>query len=110
MIKGTDIKLLNRRQIGTDGFDNPVYEWHEETVHNVLIGQPDPADQPANINLYGREIAFNLGIPKGDTHDWRDKIVEFFGEKFMTIGIPQQGIEANIPGPWHKIVRVVRYE
>jgi hypothetical protein len=36
--------------------------------------------------------------------------VEFFGEKFRTIGAPTQGIEDMIPLSWNKKVKVVRYE
>lgn len=78
MIKGTDIVLY------TD--DIP------ETIHNVLIGEPSSG-------------GFTLAIPKGDEHDWTDRITEFFGRKYRTVGLPEQGIEANIPGAWHKKVR-----
>jgi len=66
-----------------------------ETVHDILIGEP--ADG-------GRE--FTLGIPKGDTHDWLDRRVSFFGRDFCTRGFPDEGIEANIPLRWHKRVHV----
>lgn len=78
MIKGTDIVLYT---------DNTP-----ETVHNVLIGEPSSG-------------GFTLAIPKGDEHEWTDRIAEFFGRKYRTVGLPEQGIEANIPGAWHKKVR-----
>lgn len=82
MIRGTDITLF-----APDGT--------AETVTNVLIGEP--ADS-------GRE--YTLGIPKGDTHDWLDRRTAFFGRQWRTIGIPDEGIEANIPLCWHKKVHV----
>ena len=51
-----------------------------------------------------------LGLPKGDSHVWEDTEVEFFGKKFKTFGSTIEGIEANIPTPWHKKVRVAKYE
>lgn len=66
-----------------------------ETVSNVLIGEPSED---------GR--SYTLGIPKGDNHIWTDRKVSFFGRSFRTIGLPEQGIEENIPLSWHKKVHV----
>lgn len=65
-----------------------------ETIENVLIGEPS-AD--------GRSVT--LGIPKGDAHVWSDKTVRFFGRNYRTKGLPEQGIEENIPLCWHKKIR-----
>lgn len=89
LIKGVDILLHN------DG--------GTETVKNVLVGEYAPAQHPL---LGGQIQSYTLGIPKGDTHVWTDRIVVFFGERFRTIGYPEQGIEANIPLNWHKKVKV----
>ena len=62
------------------------------------------------MNISGKRIAYTLAVPKGDTHDWTDTEVEFFGMKFKTVGIPTQGIEENIPLLWNKKVQVERYE
>lgn len=111
-IHGTTIKLLTKTQVGVDGFDNPIYEYNDtcEYVENVLIGQPTPQERIDELNLTGRMIVFILGIPKGDTHDWENQIVEFWGERYKTFGIPEQGIEENIPLSWHKKVKCERYE
>ena len=65
-----------------------------ETIENVLIGEPSQD---------GRSCT--LGIPKGDAHIWNDKIVRFFGRNYRTKGIPEQGIEENIPLCWHKKIK-----
>lgn len=67
----------------------------EETVPNVLIGEP---------SAEGKELM--LAIPKGDTHDWADTYVCFRGREWRTIGLPQEGMEENIPLCWNKKVRV----
>jgi hypothetical protein len=79
-------------------------------VDNVLIGEPTSEDVIDALNLTGKHLAYTLAIPKGDTHTWTDRKVEFFGEVFHTIGEPTQGIEALIPLSWNKKVKVERYE
>lgn len=110
MIQGMPITLWNKTQTGVDGFGNPVYTWESKTVDNVLVGQPTAEERTNELNLTGRMIAYTLGIPKGNEDDWENQIVEFFGHRFRTFGIPEQGIEANIPLSWHKKVKCERYE
>lgn len=107
---GAPVILHIRTRTGTDGFNRPVYSETTETVANVLIGQPTTEDISSSIELYGKHTEYMLGIPKGDTHDWEDTTVEFFGREWRTFGTTIEGIEANIPTPWHKKVRVCRYE
>ena len=110
MIQGIPITLWNKTENGVDGFGNPVYTWESKTVDNVLVGQPTAEERTNELNLTGRMIAYTLGIPKGNEDDWENQIVEFFGHRFRTFGIPEQGIEANIPLSWHKKVKCERYE
>lgn len=110
MIQGMPITLWNKTQTGVDGFGNPVYTWESKTVDNVLVGQPTAEERTNELNLTGRMIAYTLGIPKGNEDEWENQIVEFFGHRFRTFGIPEQGIEANIPLSWHKKVKCERYE
>lgn len=111
MIQGMTVTLHHRIETGKDALNNPIYQWYEpETVNDVLVGEPTPEERTDELNLSGRRIAFSLGIPKGDTHEWKDQIVEFFGHKFLIFGEPKEGIEANIPLRWHKIYKCERYE
>jgi hypothetical protein len=75
-----------------------------ETVSNVLVGEPSVSSptEPGS----GQALSYTLAIPKGDSHTWTDRIVEFFGRKFRTVGYPQEGIEENIPLDWNKKIRV----
>lgn len=93
MIKGMDILLHEK-----DG---------AEVISNVLVGEPTSAEM-TDLADNDSMITYLLAIPKGDTHDWIDSKVEFFGETFRTLGYPLQGIEANMPLSWHKKVRVER--
>lgn len=109
LIKGIPVKLFVRRQTGADPFGRPIYEETAETIDNVLVGEPSSDDVTSELNLSGKVVAYVLAIPKGDTHDWENTIVEFFGQRFRTIGTPMQGIEVNIPLAWNKKVKVERY-
>lgn len=108
-MRGVSIILYNKTQSGTDDFNRPVYTETAVTVDNVLIGEPSTEDVVAELNLSGKRLAYTLAIPKGDTHTWTDRTVEFFGEKFRTIGEPTQGIDHLIPLSWNKKVKVERY-
>ena len=109
-MKGITVKLWERTQTGTDAFNDPVYALTSTNVDNVLVGQPTTEKVTSSTDLYGKKIEYMLGIPKGDTHDWTDTAVEFFGRTYRTFGDVIEGIEANVPTPWHKKVRVCRYE
>ena len=108
-MRGISIILYTSTQTGTDDFNRPIYTEAPVTVENVLIGEPSTDDVVAEINMTGKRLAYTLAIPKGDTNDWTDKTVEFFGEKFKTIGEPTQGIDHLIPLSWNKKVKVERY-
>ena len=110
MIRGITILLYEKRQTGTDAFHAPIYEETPIEVPNVLVGEPSAEDIVNEMQLYGKRIAYTLAIPKGDTHDWNDVTVEFFGQKWRTSGGVTQGIEDMIPLAWNKKVKVERYE
>lgn len=95
MLKGIDILLYS----GSTA----------QTISNVLAGQPttNTADRSEDTTVLQ---GLMLGIPKGDTNDWDSRIVEFFGQKWRTVGVPLQGIEENIPLFWHKQVNVQKLD
>lgn len=108
-MKGISIRLYNKVQTGIDEFNKPIYEEVPETVDNVLIGEPTTEQIVDELNFSGKRLAYTLAIPKGDSHEWRDRKVEFFGEVFRTFGMPTQGIDHLIPLSWNKKVKVERY-
>ena len=107
---GASVVLHVRTRSGTDAFNDPVFTESTVTVANVLIGQPTTEEVTSSIDLYGKKTEYMLGIPKGDTHVWENTEVEFFGQTWQTFGAVIQGIEANVPTPWHRKVRVCRSE
>lgn len=98
-----------KTQSGTDAFDRPIYTENIIDVHNVLITPLSTADMASELNMTGKNIVYELSIPKGDLNNWVDTEVEFFGEKFITVGYPEQLIEALVPLDWNKKVKVERY-
>ena len=110
MIKGITIVLLERMQTSVDGFNRPVYEYKKKFIPNVLVAPASSDDVTTSIDLTGKRAEYMLAIPKGDKNDWADRIVEFFGHQWKTIGFPIEGIEANIPLDWNKKVMVELYE
>ena len=109
-ITGITVQLWTKTETGRDKFNDPIFEEEPIDVENVLIGEPSAEDVTTTIDLTGKRVAYTLAIPKGDTNDWTDKKVSFWGETFRTIGAPTQGIESNIPLAWNKKVKVERYE
>ena len=115
MIKGITVKLYEQTQTGTDPFGAPIWTETPVAVPNVLVGEPSTADITTAVDLYGKRLLAVLGIPKGDGHDWTDKRIEWTDPRGGTVrvrsfGFPEEGVEANVPTPWHRKVRVCAYE
>lgn len=113
MLKGIDVTLYETELTGLDAFGNQIFAETPVTVKNVLIGEPSTDDITSSTQMYGKVIRYMLGVPKGDTHEWTDKRVEWtdrYGTHTVkTFGVPITGVEANIPGPWHMKVRCEAY-
>lgn len=116
-IKGTTVILYGETITGYDEFGTPIIEQTEISVDNVLVGEPSTDEITTSVSMYGKKIQYMLGIPKGDTNDWMDKVVSWtdaYGteHKVKTFGFPITGIEANLPVqiPWHMKVRCEAYE
>lgn len=111
-LRGIDVILYDKIQTGTDDLNAPIYEETPVTVHNVLVAPVTQAglDEAESSRLEARGADYIMAIPKGDSHAWAGCTVEFFGEKWDVVGIPSQGIDDLIPGPWNKKVAVERHE
>jgi len=111
IIRGITVTLYDRTQTGTDAFGAPVYTEAAAEVSNVLVAPMSSTELLDTYNLTGRKAVYQLGIPKGDTHEWTvGKRVSFFGEDWRIIAIPTEGIEDLVPLDWNKKVQVERYE
>ena len=92
-----------------DAFNAPVYAESPTEVKNVLVCPVSTEDIITDFQLYGKRAEYELCIPKGDTHVWENRTVEFFGKKWRTFGIPLEWMEHRVPLPWNKRVKVERY-
>ena len=110
LIKGITVVLFKTVQTGVDAFNAPIFAETPVEVENVLVSPVSAESVMEGIQLYGKKAVYELCIPKGDTHNWKDKKVRFFGQDFRSFGIPKEYIEANLPLDWNKKVQVARYE
>lgn len=109
-MRGLTVTLYERTQTGTDPFGAPIYTEVPVEVENVLVGEPTTDDITTSIDLFGKRIAYVLGIPKGDAHNWKDARIEWtdaYGttHRCRSFGFPVTGIEAMVPTAWHMKVR-----
>lgn len=109
-MKGITVILYEETRTGTNPFGTPVFAETPVEVENVLVAPTSSDDLITEQNLYGKTSVYTLAIPKGDTHDWKNKKVEFFGQTFRTFDDPIKGIDALIPLGWNTKVKVERYE
>lgn len=110
MLQGINVILYDQKEVGKDDFGTPIYEENPVVVRDVLIAPASDTDIISSTNLYGKKAVYTLAIPKGDTHDWEDREVEFFGKSWKTFGCGVCGIDALIPLRWNKKVMVETYE
>lgn len=109
MIKGITVTLIDKVETGKDPFGSPIYEDEEIEVNNVLVSPTSSDDIVNQLTLTGKKAIYTIAIPKGDTHNWEDKKVRFFGKTWRTFGEPLEGIEELIPLDWNKKVKVEHY-
>ena len=108
-IKGITVILMDKVEDGTDGFGKRLFKEKPIEIQNVLVSPTSTDDVTNELNLTGKKAVYDLAIPKGDTHDWINKEVRFFGKIWRTIGVPLEGIEDMIPLDWNKKVTVEYY-
>lgn len=109
-IHGIQITLIDKQVVSVDPFGTPVVKDVEILVDNVLVSLTTTDDVTNQLSLTGKKAVYTLAIPKGDLHDWENKEVIFFGQKWRTVGFATEGIESMIPLDWNKKVMVERYE
>ncbi len=110
MIKGITVTLYEREKTGEDPFGKPVYKEYPVEVENILVAPTSATEVLDTLNLTGKKAVYNIAIPKGDEHTWKDNRVDFLGASWRVIGLPQRGIDENIPLDWNDKWMVERYE
>lgn len=103
MIRGVSVTLLQLSRSGA------APSWTPVTVENVLIAPLLEVDSTAGAQETAHRAIYHLAVPKDDTHRWEGQLVQFWGQTWAVIGIPTEGIDDLIPGPWNKKVTVELY-
>lgn len=109
-MKGITVTLYEETITGYDRIGTPIISQTPVDVENVLVSPTSSEEVINEMNLYGKKSVYTLAIPKGDTHNWKNKRVDFFGQSFMTFDDPVKGIDELIPLDWNTKVKVERYE
>ncbi|MEG1407802.1 MAG: hypothetical protein RSD23_08075 [Ruthenibacterium sp.] len=109
LLKGIDVILYDKVQSGADAFHHAIYTETPVTVQNVLVCALDADDMIQQTQLSGKRVAYELCIPKGDSHIWEDRKVAFWGETWHTVGFGRRWIDANVPLDWNEKIKVERY-
>lgn len=108
-LKGVTVTLIDKVEASKDPFGKPIYKDQPIEIENVLIAPTSSDDIVNQLTLTGKKAVYTLAIPKGDSHDWTNKEVQFFGKTWRTFGEPLEGIEELIPLQWNKKVTVEYY-
>lgn len=110
-MKTVDILLINEVDTGyRDKTNRPITGEVATTVSGCLIAPVSTEDVVNTINLTEKTAVYQIAIPKGDANDWVNAKIYYNGNYYRTIGIPEEGIEGNIPLKWNKKIKVERYE
>ena len=109
LVTGIPIRIYEKVKTGIDAFNAPVFKETAVEVPNVLICPVSAEDIVTGQQLYGKRAVYELCIPKGDTNNWENRTVEFYGKKWRTFGTVQEWMEHLTPGPWNRKVKVERY-
>lgn len=110
-LRGIPVKLITKTVTGKDAFNRDIVVETEIVVENVLVSPISQTDVAVinELAMNGKQAKYQLAIPKGDTNCWEDAEVEFFGERWRTVGFSTTGIDHLIPLRWNRKVLVDRY-
>lgn len=106
---GITVTLFDKQIVGRDKMNAPIYEEIPVEIENVLVAPISSEEVLDTLNLTGKKAVYNLAIPKGDTHTWEDRRVNFFNQDWRVISFPVEGIEELIPLSWNRKVQVEKY-
>lgn len=107
-IQGITVELEEKTQTGSNSFNEPIYTTSLVAVDNILVEPVNTTEIISDTNLEGKRQEARLCIPKGDTHNWENTRVHFWGAVWNTYGYTEQWIEENVPLLWNKKVKVKR--
>nr|DAE60812.1 MAG TPA: head-tail joining protein [Caudoviricetes sp.] len=103
-MRGERVTVLKPAVDSIDPFGNPVKNWDEEQVDNVLV---DPYVSLEKVREFGAErpnssrTTVRFHFPKGYEDQLRGCFICWRGRKYRVIGDPVPLPEYNTPGEWN---------
>ena len=108
---GEQVVVSRRVQVGTDDLFEPVYEWQDETVDDVLVAPGPLADASDPQRPDGVRVVWQLHFPKGYPATLRGARVSVRGGAPLDVaGDPQPYTEANTPTRWSMPCELWRFD
>lgn len=108
-IKGITVHLHEKTEAGVDEFNRAQFTERLVPVDNVLVAPVVIGiDEYSRTNVNSKRARCELAIPKGDTHNWEDCKVDFWGDTWESVGYSTIGMEHQIPLDWNRKVVVQR--
>lgn len=112
LIHGITIKLWQKTEFGVRDRFNRLIKTDKQyvSVDNVLVQPLSEQEIQDMLNMTGRKAVYRLCLPKGDSHDWTDARVSFFGADWRVVGDTIEYIEDLVPLAWNKQIRVEKID
>lgn len=106
---GEQVTVHRRSRVGSNAHNQPVYEWAEESVDNVLVSPGPREDLPEVARPDGTTVAWTLHFPKTFSGSLRGARISVRGEApALVVGDPKPFTAENTPGDWNMPVEVQR--
>lgn len=106
---GETVIVETEIEVGLNGHNQPILEWHAVNVDDVLVAPGARTDIPDTARPAGTVVAWSLYFPKTFTGSLRGARIRIRGgEPCDVIGDPQPYPLANTPTRWHMPVEVSR--
>lgn len=103
---GETVVVLDRKQVGVDGFNNPIWEDEPVNVANVLVAPVDGEDNIATTRPEGTRVRYTLYFPKTFEDELEGLKIIVRGEQLRVIGKPDHYDPVNCPTKWWQVVKV----
>lgn len=109
-MKGEMVKVFRPSETGVDDLNNPVYEYEEEAVDNVLVCPKATNNEVDGIRQEGISLGLTLHFPKTFSKSLEGCHVECRGKRFSVLGNPQPYTLENCPTQWWLPVEVEAFD
>lgn len=110
-IRGERVTVSTPSVAGEDAYGQPVKEWADEEVADVLVCEPSTSDLGSGLQSdlgrpEGDSVSLTLHFPKTYTASLRGCRVTLRGRTYEVLGDPVALTGANVPGAWDRAAPV----